>query len=166
MPMLETPPAAPIDIATALSANALARAELMDAIDALPADYRAELVFDGWSVEDLVLHLAIWQESAALALRQMISGERSRIEGFTGDNIDEWNQARVNEARGLGWERSLARLRRAREALEAAIRAAAETLPPERLIAGKTAAGFILGAAEHDRAHGGQILEWRRELGI
>ena len=63
--MLETPPTAPIDIATALSANALARAELMDAIDALPADHRAEPAFDGWSVEDLVLHLAIWQEAAA-----------------------------------------------------------------------------------------------------
>ncbi len=165
--MLETPPTAPIDIATALSANALARAELMDAIDALPADHRAEPAFDGWSVEDLVLHLAIWQEAAALALRQMVSGERPLIEGFTGDNIDEGNQARVDEARGLGWERSLARLHRAREAFEAAVRVAAEALPPERLVAGKTAAGFILGAgAEHDRTHGGQILVWRRELGI
>jgi uncharacterized damage-inducible protein DinB len=165
--MTDTPDAQPIDIASALAENALARAELMEAIDALPAERRSEPVVDGWSVEDLVRHLAIWQEAAASALDQMAAGERPVVEGFTGDNIDEWNDARVEEARGLAWEQSLARLRSAREAFEAAVRHAGETLPPERLVEGKTAAGLIVGnGAEHDREHGEQILAGRREHGI
>jgi uncharacterized damage-inducible protein DinB len=165
--MTDTPAAQPIDITSALAENALARAELMAAIDALPPERRSEPAFDGWSVEDLVRHLAIWQEAAAAALQQMAAGERPVVEGFTGDNIDEWNDARVEAARDLGWEQSLGRLRTAREAFEAAVRHAGEALPPGRLVPGKTAAGLIVGnGAEHDREHGGQILAWRREHGI
>lgn len=165
--MTATPADQPLDVTAALAENALARAELMEAIDALPPERRAEPAFDGWSVEDIVRHLAIWQEAAAAALEQLAGGERPVVEGFTGDNIDEWNDERVEAARGLGWETSLARLRSARETFEAAARRAGEALPPERLLPGKTAANLIVGnGAEHDREHGGQILAWRREQGI
>ena len=69
--MTDTPPETPIDIETVLAENASARAEFMAAIDALPRERREEAAFDGWSVHDLVLHLAIWQDAAASVLLQL-----------------------------------------------------------------------------------------------
>ncbi len=162
----DTPTDAPPDIASALAENAMARAGLMEAIDALPAARRAEPAFDGWSIQDIVLHIAIWQEAGAGALTQFTAGERPTIEGYDGDNTDEWNAARVAEARGGSWEQALARLRAAREAFEAAARVAAESVTAERLAENRTVERVSDLGGDHDQEHTEQILVWRREHGI
>jgi uncharacterized damage-inducible protein DinB len=142
--------------------NAAARAELMQAVDALPADQRLQPAFGDWSVKDVMAHLAGWQEGMAEYLEQAGRGERPRIPDFEDGDIDRYNHSRVAESADASWELVMGRLRAARERQEAAIRGL-RALEPERYAEGRSA-HRLASVAEHDREHVQEILAWRGEL--
>jgi uncharacterized damage-inducible protein DinB len=152
--------------------NARARAELIEALDALPEQHRLEGWFGPaeWSVQDVLAHMASWQRGWSAALGQIAQGERPSIPGYT-PNADDpdaadaaYNAASVSQARDLGWEQLLAALGEAREQHDAAVRGL-EVLDADRYAEGR-GAYRLAAAAGHDREHCAAILVWRRERGV
>jgi uncharacterized damage-inducible protein DinB len=159
----------PDEIDAIIEANAKARAELLEAIDALPAERRVEGWFgpNEWSVKDVLAHLARWQEGWSHALRIAAEGERPSIPGYTPNRDDPdaandvYNADSVAEMRDDPWETVVTRLRAAREAHDEAVRGL-RVLEPERYAEGRTLR-ILSDAAAHDHEHIGSILAWRRE---
>ena len=152
--------------------NERARAELLDALDALPAERRVEGWFgpEAWSVKDILAHLARWQSGWAHALGLVARGERPSIPEFEPNREDPeaadnaFNAESVARSGDLSWEQVLANLRDAREQHNDAIRGLA-VLEPDRYAEGRTPYR-LADAAEHDREHAEAILAWRGEQGV
>ncbi|MYE46437.1 MAG: DinB family protein [Chloroflexi bacterium] len=155
-----------------IEGNAAARADLMDAIDALPAERRSEGWYGPrqWSVQDVLAHLARWQEGWSHALRAVATGERPAVPGYEPNRDDPdaaddaYNADSVAEMRGQSWEAVMARLRAAREAHDEAIRGLS-VLDPDRYAEGRTPYR-LADAAHHDHEHIEAIRSWRREQGV
>ena len=156
-----------IDIEAIVEENARARAELMQAIDALPSDRRVEpSVLGEWSLKDVIVHIAGWQDASASLMEMLARGERPVLEGYDGDT-DAHNDRLVAESRDQTREQVINRLRRARERYEVGARAMRDRLPPEQLMPGRTAERLARAdGARHDREHSAQIVEWRKEHGL
>jgi uncharacterized damage-inducible protein DinB len=153
-----------IDIEAIIEENARARAELMQAIDALPSGRRVEGgLFGEWSLKDVLVHIAGWQDASASLMEMLARGERPVLEGYDGDT-DAYNDRLVVESRDQTWEQVMNQLRRTRERYEAGARAMRDRLPAERLVPGRTAERLARAdGARHDREHTAQIMEWRKE---
>jgi len=152
--------------------NAQARAELLEAIDALSAEHRLAGWFGpaAWSVQDVIAHIARWQQGWSTALSQIAQGERPSVPDYTPNANDPdaadaaYNAASVAQARDLGWEQLLAALGGGRDLHDAAVRGL-DVLDADRYAEGRSA--YRLAAvAGHDREHLAAILAWRREQGI
>ncbi len=152
--------------------NERARAELLDALDALPAERRVEGWFgpEAWSTKDILAHIARWQAGWAHALGLVAGGERPAIPEFEPDRDDPdaaddaFNAESVSRSGDLSWEQVLANLRDAREQHNEAIRGLS-VLDPDRYAEGRTPYR-LSDAAEHDREHAEAILAWRGEQGV
>jgi len=157
--------AATADVLVAvLARNASARAELLDAIDALPGARRAEAVIDGWSVQEIIAHVAAQQDGRAEALELIARGEAPHAGAFAhGDPAAFLAQAR-SEAGVERWEQVLGRLRAACERHEAAIRGL-RALEPERYAPGRIA-HRVADVATFDLERAERIRAWRREQGL
>ena len=150
-----------------IEANDGARAELLNAIDSLPRSLRDRGWFGpaGWSVRDILAHMARWQDGWASALEAIARGERPSIPGYEPNANDPgaadaaYNAESVAQASGLPWERVLSLLHEARARHTAAVRGLA-ALDPDRYAEGR-AARRLADAAAHDREHGALIVEWR-----
>ncbi|MEE8337633.1 MAG: DinB family protein [Dehalococcoidia bacterium] len=112
-----------IDVEATIRENANARAELMAAVEGLPASVRDEPCSGDWSVGDVVAHLAGAQEGYAEALEHVAVGEPPRIEGWEPGPPDDWNRATVSARREREWQRLVADLDTARLRHAAAVRA-------------------------------------------
>jgi uncharacterized damage-inducible protein DinB len=151
-----------------LERNAQARAELMEAVDALTAEQRRiEWYGDApWSVHDVVAHIVRWQDGFAHALELMARGERPRIPEFEGGgDFDPFNAESARRGRERSWEQLMSDARAARERHDAAVRGLRGAVDPERIVPGRTAYD-LADTAEHDREHAADILAWRREQGF
>jgi hypothetical protein len=145
-----------------LEENQQARAELIEAIDALSAERRQERWFGEWSLHEIIAHLYEWQNGFAHALERMARGERPEIPDYNPEESDDVYNALVTERnRGRSWEELMAALAGARQRHEGAVRNLVGRLPAERFEEGKTARR-LANTAEHDREHIPAILEWRR----
>jgi uncharacterized damage-inducible protein DinB len=149
-----------------IEGNAKARAELMEALDALPAERRREGWYgpEQWSLHEVVAHLIGWQVGWAHALELMGKGERPSVPGYEGDD-DSYNAESVSSRSERSWEELMSELRSTRERHEAAVRGLRGTVPEDRMVPGRTAHN-LANAGNHDREHLEAILEWRRAQGI
>ena len=152
------------DIDQVLEENAKARAELLEAVDAIPSERRLETAFGEWSVKDVVVNIAAWQDAFAQGLELLARGERPVMPDFEDNDIDRWNGDRQRESQDQSWETVLGRLSAARERHDAAVRGLG-ALDADRLAVGKTA-HRLANSADHDREHAADILEWRRAQGL
>lgn len=149
-----------------IEGNAQARAELMEVIDALPAERRSEGWFgpEQWSVHDIVAHLSGWQTGWSHALELMAKGERPAVPGYEGDD-DAFNAQSVAAGRERSWEQLMGDFRGSRERHEAAIKNLRGNMDLDRIVPGRTAHN-LANAGGHDREHIEAIREWRRAQGI
>jgi len=153
-------------ISEIIEANQQARAQLIEAVDALTPEQRLHSWFgpEAWSLHDIVAHIYEWQNGFAHALERVARGERPEIPDYNPDEPDDtYNALVVERNRHLGWEELLAHLRAARERHEAAVRNLAINITPERFEPGRTARR-LANSGEHDHEHIPAILEWRRSL--
>ena len=122
-------------------------------------------VIEGWSVKDLLGHIAFWADKAAADL-QAVAGGRDEDVATPGSDqaVDEWNE-RERQARA---GRPLAEIRE--EWLESFQKAmgALAAFPAERLqenVKGRTVLERFAGDTyEHYREHFGDLSAWRRQL--
>ncbi|TAK81115.1 MAG: DinB family protein [Dehalococcoidia bacterium] len=152
-----------------LEANRAARAELLTVLDALTDEQHREVWFGTWSLHELIAHIAAWQDGFALAVEQMLRGERPAIPGFDSavddsEATDRFNATVAEGASAKSWETLLSELRSARERHEAVVRRIPGVLDPDRFVEGRTARR-LADSANHDREHIDAILEWRRSKG-
>lgn len=153
-------------VAEVIEANQAARAELMEAVDALAPERRRETWYGEWSIHDILAHLYEWQDGFAHALERMARGERPEIPDYNPEDSDDvFNAMTTARHRDRTWEDLLTRMRAARERHEAAVRNLVGRIPPDRFEEGRTARR-LADSAEHDREHIPAILAWRREQGI
>lgn len=101
---------------------------------------------DGWTLRDVVAHLAAWQRMAANRLEKLAIGEKVEP-----PDIDAFNAQVHAAAAGQSWAHVLAEASAAR----AAFREAVEQLPHEALAAHDGLGAFIVDAngAAHYREH-------------
>ena len=101
-----------------IEANEQARAELLDALDALPAERRVEGWFgpEAWSAKDILAHIARWQAGWAVALGQIAErraprdpGVRCRTATTPRRPRTRSTQSRSRAPSDLSWEQVLAR---------------------------------------------------------
>ncbi|MSP22959.1 MAG: hypothetical protein EXR66_08120 [Dehalococcoidia bacterium] len=152
-------------IDAAIEASAVARAELIEACDALSEPRRLEGWFGDsrWSLHDVVAHIAVWQDAAARGLAQLTRGETPDIEGWHGDD-DAYNAATIALFASAAWPEVLTALRHARERHAAACEALRAS-GPATFEADGPARRLLLLPSTHDREHIPAILEWRRARG-
>lgn len=122
-------------------------------------------VVEGWSVKDLLGHVAFWAEKAAIDLKTVAAGREGDVEVPDSEQaIDEWN-AREAAARK---DKSLTDLRQEWERSHAAARSALEAFPEEKLEveAKGTPTYFRFGGDTfaHYKEHAAQIRAWQQEL--
>jgi uncharacterized damage-inducible protein DinB len=153
-------------ITAAIEANAVARAALVEACDALSDARRLEGWFGerGWSLHDIVAHIAVWQDAAARGLEQLARGEAPDVEGWHGDD-DAYNAATVELFASAPWPEVLTALRHARERHAAASEGLRTTSVAVNLEEAGQARRFLFLPSTHDREHIAAILEWRRGHG-
>lgn len=152
-------------VQAAIEANAMARAALIEACDALRESQLIERWYgeQRWSLHDIVAHIAVWQDGAARGLEQIARGEAPDLEGWDGDD-DAYNAATVALFASAPWAEVMAALRRARERHESAARGLLR-LEPVQLERGQSARRLLDLPATHDGEHIPAILEWRRQHG-
>ena len=70
------------DVAAMLEENARTRAAFLAALDGVPESRIPDRWFDGWSLREIVAHVAAWEDGFATALELATRGERSVVPGF------------------------------------------------------------------------------------
>lgn len=152
-------------IGAALEANAVARAALIEACDALKDSQRLEGWYgeQAWSLHDIAAHIAVWQDAAARGLEQIARGKTPDIEGWDGDD-DAYNAATVALFASAPWPEVMHALRLARERHEVAA-AAMRGLEGRALQPGGQGHRLLVLPGTHDGEHVPAILEWRARRG-
>lgn len=87
----------PLDVDAILAENAGARAGLMAAIEAVLSDQRvASGVLDRWSLKDVMVHIAAWQEAPATVFGILGAGEGwTRTSTRTSSTRRSWPSTRT-----------------------------------------------------------------------
>lgn len=146
-------------------------AGLLDAVDGLSEEQMTRVWYGdpstslrtGWSVRDILAHIAGWHREEIAMLERMARGERAVPESVDYTDDDAWNARFVAKWRAASAGEVLAELKAGKEAYVAA----AGRLPEERFEEGRTARRLVRqGCTEHYREHADEIKEWRKREGI
>ncbi len=122
-------------------------------------------VVEGWSVKDLLGHIAFWSQEAARNLGLVAAGKADEVHRPEGDKaVDEWNE----RERRLRQERPVHDLREEwLESFQEAMQALA-AFPSEKLrekFEGRTVLEvFAEDTYDHYREHSAHLAAWRREV--
>jgi hypothetical protein len=74
--------------------------EVKDLIDSFPQDKREIIMFDKWSLKDVVAHLSHWMEDDLSALNNLMNGKNS----YWYPDVDKFNEEGVNKRRNKTWD--------------------------------------------------------------
>jgi hypothetical protein len=117
----------------------------------------------GWGVREILAHIAGWQREMIPVLERVARGEKPIPDGVSYEDVDGWNTRHVGARRGLTVEGVRAEL----DASHGEFLAAARAVPETRFAPDKTATRVVdLNGPHHYREHTGQILAWRRHVGV
>jgi hypothetical protein len=132
-------------------------AQLLSNINDLPDEKLTE-VWDGtWSIRELLVHIAGWDDAVGEAYERMGRGEPPGAPGLNLSDTDGTNAIFVERAQG----KSLSAVRKDLETGLARVIAAARALPDDRFVEGKTALRLLRGMANHPAEHLGDIIAWK-----
>jgi uncharacterized damage-inducible protein DinB len=135
------------------------RMELLGAIDGLSDELMSEPSLDGWSVNDHLTHLALWDDIRAGEVARISAGHDSAWR-MTGDQDEVYN-ALAHELRlNLSGDQARWELATSRQRLLAAIEHATERGLDASLYG---EAGLRSG---HEEEHTSWIKRWRGEKGV
>ncbi|HJN92584.1 MAG TPA: maleylpyruvate isomerase N-terminal domain-containing protein [Dehalococcoidia bacterium] len=133
----------PIDKATLVLLEAEAHERWRSAVEAIPAETARE---DGWTLRDVVAHVAAWHRFAAERLSELAAGG-----GEKSVDADVVNAEVRTRAAQQSWEE----IAREAEAARAEFLRAVEEFPAEMLRANDGLAAFLIGVngADHYEEH-------------
>lgn len=141
-----------------LDAERTAFADLLETVDAELAT--APGVVDGWSVRDLVVHLAFWCEHATGALSLAGTGHGDEFAYSTADT-DRMNADLLTESQRTSPARAIDREARAYEAFSGAVASLDPALLGLRLGNGDTVEEVIrYDGPDHYREHTDHLRAW------
>jgi predicted RNase H-like HicB family nuclease/uncharacterized damage-inducible protein DinB len=153
-------PAGPKSIlAAALGAR---REELLSAADLVPPEERTSRPVCGeWTLQDVLGHVADWEDWIVAGLRDMAAGRKPGIPTVTDE--EAWNQEHAAARRRQSWETVWADLTNVRQEL-AALLDGMDQAGLERVFPGvwgkdTTPYAWFLDAYAHDREHARDIRE-------
>jgi len=139
---------------------------LASAVDSFSdAELEQPGVVEGWSVKDLLGHIAFWAQEAARNLRLVAAGKAGEVRRPEGDKaVDEWNE----RERRLRQDRPLSDMREEwLESFQEAMQALA-AFPSDKLqeeLGGRTVLElFAEDTYDHYREHLAQLAGWRQEI--
>lgn len=141
----------------------IARNELLAVLRGRPLDAYAERLPGKWSIQEILIHLAVRDRIWAGVVRSVSAGGSDALP-HRPEELEEHNRASV--AAGAHWtpDRVLHELGEARGLWHAAMLAAPDHLPDD-----ERWARWVAGRLAHDRHHVPQIIErlrnWRRRQG-
>jgi uncharacterized damage-inducible protein DinB len=122
------------------------------------SDEKITEVWDGtWSIREILVHIAGWDEAIAGSFERMARGEPPGDPNLNLSDTDGANAVFVERAQG----KSIAAVRKDLEVAQAHLIAAAKALPDDRFAEGKTALRLLSGMANHPAEHIGDIIEWK-----
>ncbi len=140
-----------------------ARSELMAALQGLPEDKMTAPMLGEWSVKDILIHIAAWDEVAVQDLRRVARGRVPTVAAIRGqEDIDRWNGFLVAARRPFPMAQVLAEL----EENRASLRQVLAQLPDALFGEGQLGRTFCEIPARHEREHAQQIRSWRQEQGL
>jgi hypothetical protein len=116
-------------------------------------------MLDGWSVKDILAHLAAWLREGASALESLAQGERAAPENLNDDDVDARNARFVEQWRDASVQEVQTELHLAKDAFARAVRA----LPQERFLEGEAARRIVCEEGiDHFSEHARQIWKWKQ----
>lgn len=153
-----------MDVTTLLQDLRQARRELLDALEGLrPGDVLTE---EGWTVHDLLGHIAAWDREVLAALQERLAG-RDRYELADYQDDDHWNALVRARKAELAPEQVRLDFQMVRREIEDVLRQLytsdeAGTAPIHVTWASQTTvAGLVRGTCiAHDREHAAQLRAW------
>ena len=149
--------------ATRASLSALlddARQELTASLQGLTAEQMEIPLPEGWSVKDVVAHVAMWEEITLPDMYRAMRG-RHTVTGSWEGPFDDWNDIQFELRRDFPLAQVMEELAETRRATLEALRAA----PEARLTSGFIPVTCAI-YAQHDREHAAQIRDWRQKASI
>lgn len=134
------------------------REKLLAAIDGLTDDQMSERSIDGWSVNDHLAHLALWDDIRAAEVERISAGFDSAWK-MTDEQDDAHNDVGYQLRRSMSAAQARWELENSRRKLLAAITAAKPRALDPSLYG---AAGL---RSEHEDQHAAWLQRWRDEKG-
>ncbi|MEA3334706.1 MAG: DinB family protein [Chloroflexota bacterium] len=122
-------------------------------------------IFDDWDVQDVLAHIAAWDELFAERLTLIAQGREQEIVGITPEDMDQLNAATKAERGSWSMEKTFDACMAARVGLLDALELLADEdlVRPLQLPWGEaTVAQWMEGQAGHDRSHADLIAAWRQ----
>ena len=142
-----------------------ARSGLLRIVRGLPEQQlEAAALQGGWSIKDVVGHIASWEDRLLTLAQMLINREEYKIQWITsGDDVDAWNRTEYLRKREWSWQETIRNLALVREELLWNLGwATLEELFELHLAAGETAsaAGMMEEVIDHDTEHTAQLVAW------
>lgn len=135
-----------------------ARRELMTSVQGLSEEETETPGPDGWSVKDILAHVAMWEETALADMRRAARGDTAALDAWDHSFDDQWNHMHMVLRKSFPLQQVLRELTETR-------RATMEIL--DSLRDDQMASGFIPSTcaihAKHDRDHAEQIQNRRQK---
>ena len=108
----------------------------------------------GWSLKDIVGHVASWEAEVLTAVRELRAGTRPALLDFDGSHLDRWNEDHVERKRDLNFWSVLEQLKGGHaRLLEELAHVADDDLGEE----GSTYGTLVKSLIDHDREHWHEI---------
>ncbi len=142
-----------------------ARNGLLRVVRDLPAEQRlVPVLAEGWSVRDIVGHIASWEDRLLTLAQMLINREEHKIDWLSdADDVNAWNRKEHLRKRDWTWEETIRNLALIREELLWNLGWAT----PEELFDLHVTAGATVSAADmmeevisHDSEHTAQLHAW------
>lgn len=135
------------------------RVRLLAAIDGLTDEQMSDTSIDGWSVNDHLAHLALWDDMRAGEVERITAGHESAWK-MTDEQDEAHNAVGYELRRGMSPAQARWELETSRRKLLDAITAAT----PRALDASRYGAAGL--RSDHEDQHAGWIERWRQERGF